>query len=73
MKRELSTTRNILKFRIFIKRCTDTEPSIRAESLKEFGGWVLKYPTLFLDDGHLKYLNWRLTDKVGHAPASAND
>ncbi|KAJ9056100.1 cohesin complex subunit [Entomophthora muscae] len=60
----LSTTLGNMFETIFVKRCTDTEPSIRVESLKEFGSWVLKYPTLFLDDKHLKYLNWRLTDKT---------
>lgn len=48
---------------IFVKRCTDIEDSIRVEAMKGFGNWAQRCPTLFLDDKHLKHLNWRLSDK----------
>ncbi|KAI0239346.1 cohesin complex subunit [Massospora cicadina] len=59
----LSTTLGGIFDTIFVKRCTDIEASIRAEAVKEFGRWGLQYPALFLDDAHLKHLNWRLSDK----------
>ena len=49
---------------VFIHRYRDIDPSIRADSMKVLGEWILARESLFLKDSKLKYLGWCLFDKV---------
>ena len=48
---------------IFVHRYRDTHPEIRAICMGEIGTWIKNYPTMFLDDGYLRYIGWNLHDK----------
>ncbi|GFG30961.1 hypothetical protein Cfor_01128 [Coptotermes formosanus] len=50
---------------VFVHRCRDTLPEIRAICMAEIGVWMKKFHQNFLDDSYLKYIGWTLHDKVG--------
>lgn len=47
---------------IFVHRYRDTLADIRSECITYFGGWIIEYPSLFLDNNYLKYIGWMLSD-----------
>ncbi|KAI8924799.1 hypothetical protein BC831DRAFT_463665 [Entophlyctis helioformis] len=49
---------------IFVHRRQDTDAGIRADCMRELGGWIAKYPDHYLGALHLRYLGWALSDKV---------
>lgn len=48
---------------IFCHRFKDIDHTIRTEAIGELGVWVVKYPNQFLNETHLKYFKWQLSDK----------
>ena len=50
---------------IFVHRCRDIDPQIRAICMAEIGIWMKRFPENFLDDSYLKYIGWALYDRVG--------
>mmetsp|Transcript_6243 Transcript_6243/g.9711 ORF Transcript_6243/g.9711 Transcript_6243/m.9711 type:complete len:1165 (-) Transcript_6243:426-3920(-) len=49
---------------VFVHRYRDVDGPIRSLCLESLGGWMLKFPRLFLQDSYLKYIGWCLNDKV---------
>lgn len=47
---------------VFIHRYRDIDPRIRVDCAAGLGDWILTYPDVFLNDGHLRYLGWLLSD-----------
>nr|GEV69096.1 sister-chromatid cohesion protein 3 [Tanacetum cinerariifolium] len=57
--------------RLFVHRYRDIDPDIRMSCIQSLGAWIVSYPSLFLQDLYLKYLDWALDDKnVGLTKAS---
>ncbi|XP_066903506.1 cohesin subunit SA-2 [Halyomorpha halys] len=50
---------------VFVMRYRDIVPAIREICISEVGLWFIKNPMKFLDDLHLKYVGWSLSDKNG--------
>lgn len=50
---------------VFVIRYRDTVPAIREICISEVGMWFIKNPMKFLDDLHLKYVGWSLSDRNG--------
>ncbi|KAG8469447.1 hypothetical protein KFE25_005902 [Diacronema lutheri] len=57
----------------FPDRYRDTAAPIRQECAASLGGWIASCPSLFLDNVHLKYLGWMLSDRDGAVRAAALD
>lgn len=49
---------------VFVHRFRDIVPEIRAICIVEIGIWMLRLPSEFVNDSHLKYIGWTMTDKV---------
>ena len=49
---------------VFVFRYRDVVPDIRSISIHELGLWIVKLPSLYLEDSYLKYLGWTLYDRV---------
>ncbi|KAL8143634.1 hypothetical protein V2J09_016666 [Rumex salicifolius] len=49
---------------LFVHRYRDIDPNIRTSCIQSLGGWILAYPSMFLQDLYLKYLGWTLNDKT---------
>ncbi|XP_068026422.1 cohesin subunit SA-3 [Melanerpes formicivorus] len=64
-QQEMEDLMNAIFKGVFVHRYRDVVPEIRALCMEELGTWMKSYPTLFLTDGHLKYLGWTLHDKQG--------
>ncbi|XP_054028828.1 cohesin subunit SA-3 [Dryobates pubescens] len=64
-QQEMEDLMNAIFKGVFVHRYRDVVPEIRALCMEELGTWMKSYPTLFLTDGHLKYLGWTLHDKHG--------
>ncbi|KAI9293663.1 hypothetical protein K502DRAFT_26198 [Neoconidiobolus thromboides FSU 785] len=52
--------------KVFEPRYRDIDNNIRAECASELASFTLKYPTYFLNNEHLKYLGWLLSDKASN-------
>ncbi|KPP57725.1 hypothetical protein Z043_124526 [Scleropages formosus] len=61
---ELQSMMNTVFKGIFVHRYRDLVPEIRVICMEEIGVWLQKNPSVFLNDGYLKYLGWTLHDKV---------
>ena len=48
---------------IFMHRYRGIDPDIWIACIRAIGSWILSYPSLFLQDLYLKYLDWNLNDK----------
>lgn len=48
---------------IFILKYRDVCPAIRNASVSALGRWIMSFPDHFLDDVHIKYVGWSLSDK----------
>ncbi|XP_029113462.1 cohesin subunit SA-1 isoform X2 [Scleropages formosus] len=62
---ELQSMMNTVFKGIFVHRYRDLVPEIRVICMEEIGVWLQKNPSVFLNDGYLKYLGWTLHDKQG--------
>ena len=49
---------------VVMHRYNDVVPEIRAVCMTELGTCLSRLPQQFLDDSHLKYIGWNLSDKV---------
>ena len=49
---------------VFVFRYRDVVPDIRSICIQELGLWIIKLPSLYLEDSYLKYLGWTLYDRV---------
>ena len=61
---ELSSMMNAVFRGVFVHRYRDLVPEVRAACITEMGEWLKENPTVFLNDGYLKYMGWTLHDKV---------
>lgn len=52
------------KHRVFIHRCRDVFPVLRAESIKSLLKCIVAYPAYFLEESFLPYLESALKDEV---------
>ena len=59
---ELGHIMDHLYTRVFVLRCKDVAPEVRALCLEHLGRWVAELPARFLEDSCLKYLGWFLND-----------
>ncbi|XP_024538812.1 sister-chromatid cohesion protein 3 isoform X2 [Selaginella moellendorffii] len=48
---------------LFMHRYRDVDVDFRVACVKAIGGWVISYPSYFLNDLYLKYIGWTLSDK----------
>jgi cohesin complex subunit SA-1/2 len=55
---------------VFAHRFRDTVPNIRALTLVSVGGWIINYPSKFLNNNTLKYLGWGLNDEIASIRSS---
>ncbi|XP_062332798.1 cohesin subunit SA-3 isoform X2 [Osmerus eperlanus] len=62
---ELSSMMNAVFRGVFVHRYRDLVPEVRAACITEMGEWLKENPTVFLNDGYLKYMGWTLHDKQG--------
>ena len=62
---EIKNMLNYIFKSVFVHRCRDIVPEIRAICITEIGICMRKFPKHFLDDSTLKYIGWTLHDKVG--------
>ncbi|KAJ1638497.1 hypothetical protein T492DRAFT_900101 [Pavlovales sp. CCMP2436] len=58
---------------VFGDRYRDKAADVRAEAASSLGGWLAKAPSLWLDNAHLKYFGWLLSDRDGGVRAAALD
>jgi hypothetical protein len=56
---------------VFANRYRDSVANIRALSIESVGGWILNYPSKFLNNNTLKYLGWALNDEVSSIRSTA--
>jgi hypothetical protein len=52
--------------RVFVHRYRDKDAAIRSDCLVMLGRFIDAYPRKFQDTTHLQYVDWALTDSVGH-------
>jgi len=52
---------------VFVNRFRDIFGTIRAECIHELAVWIETYPDHFLDNNHLKFIDWGLSDKDSKA------
>ncbi|XP_063524304.1 cohesin subunit SA-3-like isoform X1 [Pongo pygmaeus] len=60
---EIEGMMNTLFRGVFVYRCRDVLPEIRAICIEEIGCWMQSYSISFLTDSYLKYIGWTLHDK----------
>ncbi|CAN9497599.1 unnamed protein product [Ophioblennius macclurei] len=60
---EIESMMDVIFKGVFLKRYRDVLPEIRAVCMEELGSWMKLYSSVFLNDGHLKYLGWMMYDK----------
>ena len=49
---------------VFVHRFRDIDPDLRVLCIEKLGEWLRALPQYWLDDRHLKYIGWTLSDKV---------
>ncbi|KAG0201931.1 hypothetical protein BGX28_005396 [Mortierella sp. GBA30] len=49
---------------VYVLRCRDVDPLVRADCVRELGQWMIAYPDYFLASSYLRYLTWVLSDKA---------
>lgn len=49
---------------MFVHRFRDIDPDLRVLCIEKLGEWLRALPQYWLDDRHLKYIGWTLSDKV---------
>jgi len=49
---------------VFVLRCRDVDPQVRADCVRELGQWMTINPEHFIASSYLQYLGWLLSDKT---------
>ncbi|KAF9983279.1 hypothetical protein BGZ75_005267 [Mortierella antarctica] len=49
---------------VYVLRCRDVDPVVRADCVRELGQWMIVNPDHFLESNYIRYIVWVLSDKA---------